>query len=308
MKLKKLFTKKTSPDAKPGFTVVEITLVMAFIGLLLIAIATIFVNISAMYQKGLTLKTINSVGRNLVSELTTAINSAPSVDSVSLCNTISEPYRADCLDDGAYKFIYQDLTAPYQDPITHANSNIQQAGIFCTGDYSYVWNTYYGLHPEGNGLTIRYNNGNTLSDFKLVRFKDRTYRACSVSVADNYDLNLGHSIDISKLANGMPNTISDVQDGFLQTSEQDIDLDLYELTIFPISQDSVTLRAFFSGTFILATEKGDVSVTRSGDYCDVTNQGGAGDGSGNLLDLGSNFNYCGINRFNFAARTTGSGV
>ena len=30
-------------------------------------------------------------------------------------------------------------------------------------------------------------------------------------------------------------------------SESDINLDLYELVIFPISQDTVTLRSFFSG-------------------------------------------------------------
>ncbi len=64
---------------------------------------------------------------------------------------------------------------------------------------------------------------------------------------------------------------------------------------------------FFSGTFILATNNGDVNIVRTGDYCDPhsTNTDGA---TGSPLNLGSGFNYCGINKFNFAARTAGSSV
>ena len=89
---------------------------------------------------------------------------------------------------------------------------------------------------------------------------------------------------------------------------------LYELTMFPISQDQVTLRSFFAGTFILATNNGDVNIVRSGDYCSMDGKGlnidadKETDAAGNVQSLGSGFNYCGINKFNFAARTAGSGV
>lgn len=305
---------------KAGFTIVEVTLVTAFVAMLLIAITVIITQMTAIYQKGMTLKAVNSVGRNLVSEFTTAINSAPSIDSVSLCNTLVNEgtSRETCLEDGAFKFIYQSYGGIQHDDITNTDGNVQYAGVFCTGDYSYVWNTYYGIE-SGNTIRIKYNpttnryHAGTFynTDFKLVRFKDVTYRACSTNVTSSYNsenLANSHEIDIMELANGSvwQNSESVFQEGFLDASN--IDLGLYEFTIFPVSQDWVTLRAFFAGTFILATERGDVSITRTGDYCDVTNQNGMGDGSGNMLDLGSNFNYCGINKFNFAARTAGSGV
>ncbi len=308
--------------AKNGFTILEVTLVTAFIALLLIAIATILVNISALYQKGATLKSVNEVGRNLVTELTGALNSAPSIDSISICNSLINEgsARETCIRDGARKFIFQDIEIEREDPITHQPGMTQDGGVFCTGEYSYIWNTYYGRN-EGQPLKVLYNGGEVQAvpasveddrnkkPFKLVRFEDKTYRACSTNVDQNYNGGISRdnrTIDIRLLANQAPNPVTSYEQGFLSTSE--IDLDLYELVIFPIAQDNVTLRALISGTFILATERGNVGITRSGDYCDITNDNGNGDGSGNLQDLGSNFNYCGINKFNFAARTAGNGV
>lgn len=319
MKHKKL---PQNSETKEGFTILEVTLVTAFIALLLIAIATILVNISALYQKGATLKSVNEVGRNLVTELTTALNSAPSIDTISICNSLVDAGsgRNECIKDGARKFIFQDIEKEREDPITHEQGMTQDGGVFCTGEYSYIWNTHYGRN-EGKAISVTYNGGTVENisasvedehdkkSFKLVRFEDKTYRACSINIDRNYNGGLSAdktTIDIRQLANGATNPVTTYDNGFLSTSE--IDLDLYELVIFPIAQDNVTLRALISGTFILATERGDVGVTRSGDYCDISNNNGNGDGSGNLQDLGSNFNYCGINKFNFAARTAGNGV
>lgn len=318
--MKKTVKHRDDADTKAGFTILEVTLVTAFIALLLIAIATIFANISALFQKGATLKSVNEVGRNLVTEFTTALNSAPAIDTVSICNTLAKNNTSACLNDGAYKFIFQSVEGQYHDPVDSGNtSTVQLGGTFCTGDYSYVWNTFYGRDEKSLGrrrtLQLIYN-GNPVEDegegksFKLIKLKDPTYRVCSANVDENYNLKNSFTeqlqIDIKTLANGANNQTNTHEAGFLSTS--DIDLELYELVIFPIAQDSVTLESLVPGTFILGAERGDVNIMRSGDYCDVTNVGGQGDGSGNLQDLGSNFNYCGINKFNFAARTAGNGV
>lgn len=308
--------------SKNGFTILEVTLVTAFIALLLIAIATILVNISALYQKGATLKSVNEVGRNLVTEFTTALNSAPSIDTISICSSLVDEgaARERCMQDGARKFVFQDIEIEREDPITHDRGMTQDGGVFCTGEYSYIWNTHYGRTEdqpikvqytggEVQGISASIENEHDMKAFKIVRFEDKTYRACSTNVDRGYNGGLSkdnRTIDIRFLANGAANPVTSYEQGFLSTSE--IDLELYELVIFPIAQDNVTLRALVSGTFILATERGEVGITRSGDYCDISNNSGKGDGSGNLQDLGSNFNYCGINKFNFAARTAGNGV
>lgn len=324
-KLKNKNQTNLTSSNKQGFTIIETSLVTAFMALLMIAIATVTTSISALYRKGITLKAVNSVGRNLITELTTTINSSPSIDSVSLCNSLlpasNTTARNTCIDKNAYNYIYQSWEQRnYRDQATGSTGTIQYGGVLCTGDYSYVWNTYYGLN-QINGSNHQYGivyqdasgrRQEINDDFKMLRFKDPTYLACSVNVNDNYEVSNNHQIDITKLQNGVSNPMSetDFQSNFLQPADvdgsSDISLDLYELTIFPVSQDSVTLRSFFSGTFILATERGEVSIVRSGDYCNVENY--QGDTASNLLDLGSEFNYCGINKFNFAARTAGSGI
>lgn len=304
---------------RKGFTIVEVTIVTAFVAMLLIAITALITQTTAIYQKGLTLKAIDAVGRNLVVEFTTAINAAPSVDATSLCNMFlsNDGARQDCLEDNAFNYVYQSYGDDhYVDPITKSEGPVQYYGVLCTGDYSYVWNTYYGQNG-GSTVSVDYNyktgattHNETKNDFKLTRFKDTAYLACSNNVNQNYQVTdnfkLNHKINMRATANGNFNEMTDdsFQGGFLDASN--VTLALYELTLFPISQDAVTLRSFFAGTFILATERGDVSIVRSGDYC---NPNDTTDGAmGGTLNLGSNFSYCGINKFNFAARTAGNKV
>ena len=73
-------------DVKSGFTMVELSLTMAFVAVLLITIAVITSNIMTIYQKGLTIKAVNSVGRGLTDEFITGITSAPAVDTTSFKN------------------------------------------------------------------------------------------------------------------------------------------------------------------------------------------------------------------------------
>ncbi len=311
--MKNIYNRTIKNHTKSGFTIVEVTLSLAFIGMLIIAIAMILVNIFALYQKGLTVKSVNSVGRNIVSELTNAINAAPSIDSTSICNTLASN-KDECLESGAFEYIFQSGTGSrsYQTP--GEESAIQYYGALCTGRYTYLWNTYPGI-DQGHTLRLRYNvspsdmNRTTEDNFKIIRFEDRNYRTCA-AMQSSHEAGGVREIDIRELPNGATNYIHEAPvTGFLDST--DTELYLYELTVFPISQDSVTLRAFFSGTFILATDRGDVNIFRSGDYCNPNAVLDFGDnpdygGNGSVLDLGSEFNYCAVNRFNFAARTSGN--
>lgn len=307
---------KQSKQPKSGFTMVEFSLATAFISLLLIGISVIASNIITIYQKGLAVKAVGSVGRGLVEEFTAAINSAPSVDTASLCSShVSGASEDTCKKDNANNFIFQHKLGRRVAPGNETDTNVQFGGIFCTGNYSYVWNTYYGTENGGSPLSLVYydsanysatsRNSTKLSDFRMIRVEDPSYRVCSAVTNSNYTSNINNvtEIDITHLANGRENIIDTPEQGFL--SSFDLDLQLYELTMFPISQDQVTLRTFMSGTFILATERGNINIERSGDYCDVNHLDQDQETTTTLFDLGSEFTYCSINKFNFAARTAG---
>jgi len=307
-------------SAKAGFTIIELMLAMTFVATLLISIAIVTINIVSIYQKGLALKAVNNVGRSLIEELTTSINSAPAVDTTSLCNHLASNsgggpiyYRdpAECVADHAYRYIYNDR---------FDDQNNQYSGVFCTGNYSYLWNTRYGLNgtPDNSNssrtLTLRYLNesgsavtvgdpgASTGSDRpeRLIRIQDRTYRVCSAflqqQTADPYGTG-NWELDITKEAkNDTENRIPTPTNGYLNAF--DLDLLLYEFTIQPISQDAITLRTYMTGNFILATDRGSIDITATGDYCQNSE-------TSQLDNLGAEFNYCAINKFNFAARTAG---
>lgn len=300
--------KTISEETKSGFTMVELTIAMAFIGVLLIAIATITTNLVTIYQKGLTVKAVNSVGRGLTDEFISAVNTAPSVDTTSLCNSLANASAesiAKCKQTHAFEYIFHTST--------NEETGEQYNGIFCTGHYSYIWNTYYSETSEGHRIRLRYRTDDGSNNIveteapRLMRVLDRTYRVCSAVVDSNYESQFSSNmiIDITNLANSeVPNPIPEPEQGFLD--EFDLDLTLYEMTIFPISQDSVTLRTYMSGTFVLATLRGSVDIMRSGDYCSTGGLTADGEqDTGSLNNLGSEFNYCAINKFNFAARTAG---
>lgn len=299
-----MIMKKLIKNQKKGFTLIELVLSMSFVSVLLIAIAVVTVNILTVYQKGLAVKTVNAVGRELTDEFTNALNVSPSVDTKSLCgNTrlIKPEFRENCRKDKAFKFVFQQTIDSIPD-----TKGSQLNGVFCTGKYSYIWNTPAG-QAKGKTLSLLYAGGSGYeSGFRMIRVNDTTYEVCAAVTNDQYESDIAsHStIDIRMLkGSSMLNPIPAAENGFLEKS--DIDLELYELVVFPISQDLISLRTFMSGSFILATDRG-INLKRSGsgptgDYC----KDASGKVGGGMSISSSDFNYCAINKFNFAGHTAG---
>lgn len=91
-----------------GFTLIELMLAMSFISVLLIAIAMTVIQISNIYNRGITLKDVNQAGRSLSVEITRSINSSPAFS----------------VDPGSGSHFVQ----------------LDWGGRLCVGQYSYVWN------------------------------------------------------------------------------------------------------------------------------------------------------------------------
>lgn len=54
---------------RSGFTLVELSLVMAFFSVLLIGVLTLTIHIGKLYTKGMTNKSLNTVGRDVTDVL-----------------------------------------------------------------------------------------------------------------------------------------------------------------------------------------------------------------------------------------------
>ena len=91
-----------------GFTLVELLLAMTGVAILLVAVATTTIQLMNMYHKGITIKTINSAGRE-----------------------VGDMIKRD------------GLSAKGRDIVQVASSDSGTGGLgrLCFGSYTYVWNT-----------------------------------------------------------------------------------------------------------------------------------------------------------------------
>lgn len=97
-----------------GFTLIELMLAMAFVSILLMAIIAITIQTGRLYDRGLTLKSVNQAGRD-----------------------IGDTLRRDFLQANAGKMSGNDQEAV----IMIQTAGEDRSGRLCLGGYSYVWNT-----------------------------------------------------------------------------------------------------------------------------------------------------------------------
>ena len=259
--------KHLNNSEKSGFTILELALSMLFISFLLLAIGFVSVQLAVVYENGITIKVVNNNGRELIDEFSRTIllsHYNRTLDFVP--NTYTEKRGTVRVKGEEYK-------------------DVQLHGAFCTGAYSYIWNTGYVLNrddvPENNGIEpaeLTFGDDDEKKDgFRLARVND-TDRAICKSVSG------GNSYSGAKASNYVE---------FLSPSEND--LVFYEFVVFPPAVHEATGHALFSGTFLLGTMSGNIDITTTGNFCEVSRPD----------SFASDFPYCAINKFNFAARATG---
>lgn len=103
-----------------GFTLVELNLSVAFVAILILGIAMTTVQVTRMYQKGVTVKTVNQVGRDITEQLrrdfAAASPSAVNLDSAG-------------------------------------------SGRVCLGNVSYLFNDAVNLNDEDDSNNIKWSDG-----------------------------------------------------------------------------------------------------------------------------------------------------
>lgn len=139
-------------QTKKGFTIIELMLAMTIVSLLVIAIATMTIQITTIITKGKTMKELNVAARSINSDFTEKFNSIQTIWGW----------------DGRTSVTAAAAGASYV-------SNVD-GGALCTGDFSYVWNTARALQ-NGNG-PAQYA-GSVDNSIRLVRIKDVSKLYCT---------------------------------------------------------------------------------------------------------------------------------
>ncbi len=297
------------PHSKKGFTIAELSISIAYVAFLLIAVATLIVYSISLYQKGLTLRSVNNTGLELIDELTRTIsdssNSYP--DCTKLTNS-SDQSKCNSGNKGDL-YYHQNNTTVYI-PASNETITAPAYGFFCTGSYSYVWNSGYVLNTDGtyyksssrdsfsdSKQTIRNaTSGATLQNYRMLRFNDSTREVCTNawnSNPGNYPSSFGDSGSPSRtitVSNAVYSTRRE-----LMNKNSETQLSVYDFHIHAINYQEITGHALYAGSFTLGTISGSVNIQTTSNTCKDAPDG-----------LSTGFAYCAINKFNFAVRASGS--
>ena len=120
-----------------GFTLIELMLSMAFLSVLLLAIAMTVIQIGNIYNRGLTLKEVNQAGRSLSTELK--------------------------------KGIAQTAAFPIDYPAVGSKFvNRSWGGRLCVNQYSYIWN--YGVTLNNQSANVSNSNVYSVASTDKISF------------------------------------------------------------------------------------------------------------------------------------------
>lgn len=131
---------------KQGFTLIELMLAMTFISILLMAIAMTIIQISNIYNHGMTLKEVNQAGRALSEDIQRTVRSSSQFDITGNKNA----------------YIVQG----------------DWGGRLCMGSYSYIWNYGEALNnnnPKGEELNVYSNDSDKRIRFIKALDSDSSY-------------------------------------------------------------------------------------------------------------------------------------
>ena len=212
-------------------------------------------------------------------------------------------------------------------------------GVICTGAYSYIWNSGYFFgendgQPRANetedgskAITTMHQaeftaNEQTISGFRLLKVKDDKRGVCKNAIwnsrasgqtnggdgvrssqyynSDGYDGSLSYRFGTAGQAAGGTGYV-DYFASFDPDSQSEVLLDnsatnplaLYDFTISNPVVNSDGEASFYSVSFILGTLTGGINIKSVGNFCKTPE------------DFEQDFDYCAINKFNFAAQATG---
>ncbi len=194
-----------------GFTLVELTLAMAFIAALLLVIAMTIMQIGNIYNRGITYKDVNQTGSALANELQRSINTSVPFGLIPTDNNY--------VDQGELV-----------------------GGRLCTGQYSYIWNYGRASIPLAN----QYGSSPAGSDpIRFVKVSDKIRDYCKLP-----NKNIIYADAVELVGKGQNNlaihsfTIDSPQSTYdLKTGQR-----LYSISFSIGTNESTSLDGLFDGT------------------------------------------------------------
>ena len=282
------------------------------------------------------LNQVNTVGMDLIDDLRSSVQYATSDPVTRLCGMYynqndkspGSPYTT-CVNDKAYSFISVTRSARVTvksrttGGATVNGVTMPVYGAFCTGTYTYVWNSGYFDSTDaeirevsgGSGVSkaaVGKRSGATFTpisggqNFKFLKIYDNERSICVNAMnsqpASNGGRNYVKKSDI--INNNVPSNLV-INSGIADANDEKTvdmldmkdnnDLVLYDFYVSPPAVSSTRQNVFYAASFILGTKRGGININGVGNSCKPPSD----------LDGVSELDYCAINKFNFAVQAGG---
>lgn len=221
-----------------GFTLVELTIAVAFLAVLLMAILSLTLAAGKLYIKGDTNKTINQAARDF-----------------------GDVVRRDFLATGVGLVspeIILDVGSPAE-PLA--------SGRICLGTVTYLWNTAALLNSDAAvANTVRVTMGSTNEPIKFVRIVRPQQTYCDRNMAGNYPMNIPSTETATEMFTGTGRDYALHSMRITPVSEQG-DRALYRVA-YTLGTNEAGTTEMDEGGFIRC--KTDDDVAANFDYCSVS--------------------------------------
>ena len=297
---------------KTGFTLVELSISIVFIAILSLAVVLTITNTIASYRRGLIINQINTTGTDIVDDMMTAVQSSPAQSLKDECAMFygSSGQKTTCENNGGLNF----TMVVKKGSVKIGTKNITSVplfGAFCTGNYSYIWNSGYyfddkyavtsGAGADSKGRAVlQFSDDKTYDEvmgqpIKLIKVKDEGRSVCrSVLNVNSYSSNISNVFKLNA-----PSTIRNSEPELFpeEMIAKESGLALYSVDVGLPAMGANSRSMLYPVSFILGTIQGGINVRTSGDSCAPP-----ADGARLVAEY---FDYCSINKFNFAAQAIG---
>ena len=302
---------------RSGFTLVELSLSMAFIGVLSIIIVFVINGAVSSYRRGITLNLVNTVGTEVTEEIKTTVHKAPMIMSFeSLCRGVygDGSGKDKCLDYNGAGLIAVSQKGDIYKGGGKVFEGVPVYGAACLGNYSYIWNSGYFFNSDyevrtrgGGGvlgkLSFEVKIGNSYTEIwgtnegfgRLLRIKDEKRAVCRNLINLSGDgLTTFSYFDSEAESSDINNSILFTLDNGFDIGEDVAEILTNESKVavygFDVETPAIGDGTLYNLSITLGTIDSGINI--NDENCKVS--GGAND-----LD------FCAINKFNITALASG---
>lgn len=217
---------------RQGFTLIELTIALAFLSILLIAILTLTLASGKLYVKGMTNKTVNQSGREIQDIVRRDFLAA---DASDIGNVLTE------------------------------GSGLSISGRICLGSVTYLWNTADILNDtSANGTTYRIRLS-TSTPIRFARVVDVNAELCVANPLGRFPVTIPTTLATTELLGGDGRDFAMYSMAINSISKRD-KRGLYEMKYTIGTNDQGTVES--DDGYVRC--KPDATATANFDYCSVT--------------------------------------